>query len=205
MPRTKEQNEEIKEKTLLKIRETGLKLFSYKGLAATSTSDIAKEAGVSSGLMYHYYRSKEDLYADLVGFAVRESNNSFRQVLKMPVRPLEKIIFLTKSILEDLEKNDQISQYFLLVTQALLNTDLPENARTYMDEVYVTFDIMKEMIIDGQRSGEIGKGDPEMLTTLYLSSIKGICTYKLILGERFIVPPVENMISLLSPIKKYET
>ncbi len=41
-------------------------LFSRYGLEGTTTKDIAREAGVSSGLLYHYYKSKEELLLDVV-------------------------------------------------------------------------------------------------------------------------------------------
>lgn len=41
-------------------------LFSQYGLEGTTTKDIAKAAGVSSGLLYHYYKSKEELLLDVV-------------------------------------------------------------------------------------------------------------------------------------------
>ena len=60
MPRTKEQFNSMRNVTKDKIVEAGLKLFSHKGLAATSINDIASLAGISTGLLYHYYKSKED-------------------------------------------------------------------------------------------------------------------------------------------------
>jgi len=43
------------------IFEVALRLFGSKGYAETTLRDIAKEAGVSLGLTYRYYASKEDL------------------------------------------------------------------------------------------------------------------------------------------------
>src|SRR3979490_3643061 len=38
------------------------KIFSRKGLAGTTTRELAKEAGVSEALLYKHYPSKEALY-----------------------------------------------------------------------------------------------------------------------------------------------
>lgn len=47
-------------------------LFVAKGLAATTLEDITNGAGVSQGLFYHYFRSKEDLvYALQEQFSAR--------------------------------------------------------------------------------------------------------------------------------------
>jgi AcrR family transcriptional regulator len=61
MPRTKEQREQIREEKRKIIKETALKLFAEKGFDATSIHEITRNAGISKGLMYNYFSSKEDL------------------------------------------------------------------------------------------------------------------------------------------------
>ncbi|MGG1217247.1 TetR/AcrR family transcriptional regulator [Priestia endophytica] len=41
--------------------EAGLRVFSRKGFSGSTIKDIAQEAGVTSGLIYHYFDNKEDL------------------------------------------------------------------------------------------------------------------------------------------------
>ncbi len=60
-PRSPEQNLAQREETRQGILMAALKAFAEKGYAATSISYIAKEAGISKGLTYHYFHSKEDL------------------------------------------------------------------------------------------------------------------------------------------------
>jgi len=66
MPRTRDQFEEMRIKSKDNIIQSALKLFSIKGYHATSTSAIAKEAGVAAGLMYNYFNSKEDLLVSII-------------------------------------------------------------------------------------------------------------------------------------------
>ena len=51
------------ERTRTKILEAATELFADEGYFAVSTRDIAKRAGISTGLAYHYFESKEDLLA----------------------------------------------------------------------------------------------------------------------------------------------
>jgi TetR/AcrR family transcriptional regulator, regulator of cefoperazone and chloramphenicol sensitivity len=44
-----------------RIREAALRLFAARGVERTSIRDVAREAGVSSGLVQHHYRTKEAL------------------------------------------------------------------------------------------------------------------------------------------------
>jgi len=53
--------------TRARILEAALGLFASKGFGATTLRDIAAEAGVSLGLTYRYFRTKEDLVVVLYG------------------------------------------------------------------------------------------------------------------------------------------
>lgn len=45
-----------------KIIEVGFKLFCEKGYFNTNTAEIAKEAGVSTGIVYNYFKDKKDIF-----------------------------------------------------------------------------------------------------------------------------------------------
>ncbi len=47
--------------TRARLIEAALHLFAEKGVGGTSIKDIAREAGVAQGLLYHYFASKDDL------------------------------------------------------------------------------------------------------------------------------------------------
>ncbi len=65
-PRTKEQFKTIRGEKANLILRAALGLFAGRGYASTSVSMIAKEAGISKGLMYNYFKSKEELLAEIV-------------------------------------------------------------------------------------------------------------------------------------------
>lgn len=65
-PRTKSQNEKIRTETSKIILDSSLKLFSKKGFDHTSIDDIAKSAKISKGLVYHYFKSKDQILYTLM-------------------------------------------------------------------------------------------------------------------------------------------
>jgi AcrR family transcriptional regulator len=65
-PRTKEQFKSIRDEKVNLILQTALRLFAREGYASASVSLIAKEAGISKGLMYNYFKSKEELLGEIV-------------------------------------------------------------------------------------------------------------------------------------------
>jgi len=66
MPRTPEQYEEIRKTKKKVILDAALKLFAEKGYASASISCIAETANISKGLMYNYFKSKEELLKIIV-------------------------------------------------------------------------------------------------------------------------------------------
>jgi AcrR family transcriptional regulator len=72
MPRTKEENERIRRMTKEKIRIAAMELFMKQGYHPTSVDDVAKHAGISKGLLYNYYKGKEELLATMVEDRIRE-------------------------------------------------------------------------------------------------------------------------------------
>ena len=60
-----------------KVLLAGLKLFSKKGFHATTTAEIAHEAGVSEGTIYKYFKSKDDLLAKLLSPMLTEIKDNF--------------------------------------------------------------------------------------------------------------------------------
>jgi len=60
-PRTSEQFGEIRENKRRKILDSAIECFATKGYHAVSISELAAHAGVSKGLMYNYFKSKDEL------------------------------------------------------------------------------------------------------------------------------------------------
>lgn len=53
----------------LQLLEMGLRLFGAHSYEDVSIDDIAREGGVSRGLLYHYFGSKRGFYTEVVRFA----------------------------------------------------------------------------------------------------------------------------------------
>lgn len=65
-PRTEKQFEEIREERKAQIKEVALEIIFEEGIQNTSISKIAKRAGISKGLMYNYYVSKEQMIQEII-------------------------------------------------------------------------------------------------------------------------------------------
>ncbi|WP_135553816.1 TetR/AcrR family transcriptional regulator [Paenibacillus cymbidii] len=68
-PRTKEQNDQIRDKRIRQMLEAAAEVYMAKGMAM-EMRDIADKAALGYGTAYHYYRNKLDLLHDMLEEAV---------------------------------------------------------------------------------------------------------------------------------------
>lgn len=153
------------------IKRAALKIFAEKGLASTKMSMIAEEAGVSQGLSYRYFESKDEIFALLVDEAIEESRNAVRDIGKLPGSPLEQLRAFTLQLLDENHKH-----YFLLVQQAQTSEGVPSKAREAIER-YSPQDTIEQLIpifVQGQREGQFAEGDAYKRLILFLSVVTGL-------------------------------
>ena len=74
---------EEKNATRQRIVETALRLFGAHGFDATTTRDIAREAGIAAGTLFNYFHTKEDIVGQLAAELLGKARAAFaRQTLE---------------------------------------------------------------------------------------------------------------------------
>jgi AcrR family transcriptional regulator len=116
-PRTVEQYEELRETRKTKIMNVALELFANEGYYPTSISMIADKAGISKGLMYNYFESKEALIKEIMFKGIEEITKFFdpNQDGILTREEMEYFIHETFNILK--ENLDYWKLYFTTVLQ----------------------------------------------------------------------------------------
>lgn len=71
-PRTPKQFQDIRKEKKTLIMNVALEHFARQGYHKSSISQIAKHAGISKGLMYNYFESKEELLTEIVNRSMEE-------------------------------------------------------------------------------------------------------------------------------------
>lgn len=72
------------ERNQIKIEEAALRVFTRQGFHGTTVRDIAKEANVSLGNIYNYYKTKEEVYVSLV----RRYGRQMAEIQQKTLKPL---------------------------------------------------------------------------------------------------------------------
>src|SRR5262249_32940680 len=90
MPRAHDMNQQLRETQRTKILAAASKVFAQQGLSAT-IGDVAEAAGVSYGLVYHYFARKEALYHALVAQALASADVAFEHLGQMSGTPGQRL------------------------------------------------------------------------------------------------------------------
>ena len=163
----KEQKEERRKAILI----TALTLFVEHGYHDTKITDIAKAVPMSTGLLFHYFASKEELLLELVKMGA-ESTKALNAGEAAAIPP---DIFLTK-FLEQLfsyaKEQPWVFNMFVLMSQARRN-GMPEEARQVALSVE-SIDATAKMIKAGQKTGVFRRGDAMLLSRCFWASVQGI-------------------------------
>ncbi|WP_377917132.1 TetR/AcrR family transcriptional regulator [Bacillus songklensis] len=89
-PRTKEQNEAIRRRRILQIKETAANVYLEKGLQM-EMGDIAKAAELGRGTIYHYYNNKLSLLEELLDDAFDEAEKITSAAITEDTSPIVRL------------------------------------------------------------------------------------------------------------------
>jgi len=150
------------------ILDVAAGLFSDKGYDATSMSEVARSAGVSKGNVFHHFRSKRELYLEVIREACRDSSEALRQGRDLGGTVAEQLSAFLSHHLETLLRREQVSR---LVVREVMESS-PEGGKELAEQVFFEgFTELVEIVRGGQASGEFRCDlDPALLAHLIIST-----------------------------------
>ncbi len=143
-------------------------LFSSKGYANTRIADIAAAAGVAKGLVYWYYPTKEELFAELVRSMRLQLRRAQAAAMDPEADPLERIRQGTEASVAFMAEH---RAYFALLDVERAHDDLGSELTDVLREgsdVYAN-DVVR-LVRDAQAQGLVPDGDPR----LYVVGVLGV-------------------------------
>lgn len=197
MPRTKEQFDEMRQATREKIQDAASYLFARKGVAGTGVQEIADRAGISIGLLYRHYKTKEDLFNELVDMA-SAGLCEITELLLSDGEPREILASITEEIISDFKKSDEFEDFLTFITQALVSGIESDSLKALLEQDKKLIDAMAQLVEKGQRSGSFHGGNPKELAGVYMSAVQGIGLFKSVMKEDFTLPSSKTLLSIIS-------
>ncbi|MFA4932443.1 MAG: TetR/AcrR family transcriptional regulator [Caldisericia bacterium] len=197
-PRSEEANIQIKDDRQKQILCSALKVFIHKGFAAAKMSDIATEAGISYGLMYHYFQSKDEIYAELVRDAVDSSRRVIELVNADAGEPIDKMRALVARIFKSVGEQQSAGYSFVLMMEAMTSGAYPVPSMGRVHGSGRLFDMLAHVIEQGQHKGQIAQGDPAELVMTFFATILGLASLK-VGGTMAAMPDPEILMRIFRP------
>lgn len=196
MPRSPEDNLLIRENRRKAIVEAAVTVFADKGFARARIADIATEAQLSHGLVYHYFRSKkaifiailEEMMARTDADMALEAGSAFERICVAIQR-------------HEARQHERIDTH-RVVTAALVQGTMPEEVRLRLREhVASIHERLAGWIDEAQRDGDVDDRVPATeLASAVLCLFRGM-SLRLPPGAPLPFPPpsVDTIIHLLRP------
>ncbi|NRR22562.1 TetR/AcrR family transcriptional regulator [Brevibacillus sp. MS2.2] len=184
MPRTPSENERIRQAAKEKIHVAAMTLFIKKGYHATSIDDVAKQAQISKGLLYNYYKGKEELLAAMVQVRIEEVKEVMEAATQLAT-PHEQLRHIVNGALDNVYQRPDIYRFYLnLQTQ-------PEDDRvlaSYREQL--NEESRRQFEVQCQIFKQLGVKQPRLRSLYFSSALQGAMLMMTTYPEGF---PVEEM------------
>ena len=133
-----------------KIIETAWRLFHEKGFSETTINDIIREAGISKGTFYYYFRSKDNMLDTLSDILDAEYERLSAE-LPEDMDSFDKLVELNYRVHSFI--NDNID--YRLLAYLYSTQIIKDHSSSLLDRNRFYFRLLEEIIEDGRKKGEL--------------------------------------------------
>ncbi len=132
------------------ILDAAIRVFARQGFHSCRVSDIADEAGVAYGLVYHYFRSKEQVLNEL--FTERWSLllAASEEVAHQDISGREKLDAVARFIIDSYRHDPELMKVIIVEVTRAANSF----GRTHLAEISRAYDAIARIVSDAQAAGE---------------------------------------------------
>ncbi|PZM67634.1 TetR/AcrR family transcriptional regulator [Paenibacillus dendritiformis] len=184
MPRTHKENERIRQMAKEKIRIAAMELFMKQGYHATSIEDVAKHANISKGLLYNYYKGKEELLSTMIQARIDELIQVM-EAASSQESPAEQLKHIVEGAINNVQQKPEVFQFYLhLQTQPESDEVLSKYSKLLIEESARQFHLQCEMFEN------LGVKEPRKRSLYFSSVLQGLMLMISTYPEQF---PVEEM------------
>jgi TetR/AcrR family transcriptional regulator, fatty acid metabolism regulator protein len=151
------------------ILDAAIHVFARQGFHACRVSDIADEAGVAYGLVYHYFKSKDQVLNEL--FTERWSLllAAIEEVDAEPIGAREKLDTVARFIVDSYRYEPDLMKVIIVDVTRAANSF----GRTHLPEIRRAYEMITKIVADGQRSGALRRDvDPEFASMWFYGAIE---------------------------------
>jgi TetR/AcrR family transcriptional regulator, fatty acid metabolism regulator protein len=131
------------------ILDAAVRVFARSGFHACRVSDIADEAGVAYGLVYHYFASKEEVLDTLFLERWNVMLDMIREVDAQPIPVREKLREIVSFIVESYRHDPDMMKVIIVEVTRAANSF----GRTHIIQIRAAYDLIGEIVSKAQADG----------------------------------------------------
>ena len=153
------------------ILDAAIRVFAEHGYHGARVGDIAEDAGVAHGLLYHYFASKDDVLRTIFLENWGALIARFRAVEASPEPAPEKLEGIAKILLRTW-RNDPA-----LVTVMVREVARSQQLQDRVEEVREAFAIVERVVVEGQASGHFRRDlDARLASWIFYGGLEEVLT-----------------------------
>jgi TetR/AcrR family fatty acid metabolism transcriptional regulator len=153
------------------ILEAAVKVFARKGFHASRVGDVAEEAGVAYGLVYHYFKSKEELLETIFRTTWTDMLARVREVQDAGVPASEAVRQVTALLLRTWRRDPDLVR--VLVREVTRNPHVQQE----VEEIESAMGALEGIIRHGQETGEFNSEiDPRVSAVVFYGALDEVLT-----------------------------
>jgi AcrR family transcriptional regulator len=151
------------------ILDAAIRVFARQGFHNARVSDIAAEAGVAYGLVYHYFDSKEQMLNELFSERWSLLLEAGREADRSLDSPREKLAAVAGFIIESYRHNPELMKVIIVEVTRAANSF----GRTHLAEIREAYDQIEKIVTDAQAAGEFREDvSPDFASMLFYGAIE---------------------------------
>jgi TetR/AcrR family fatty acid metabolism transcriptional regulator len=161
----------IQEERRRQILQAAVSSFAGKGYHACRVSDIAKQAGVAYGLVYHYYGSKEALLEAIFKETWGAMLATIKSVEQLDEPAPDQVRKVTQIVLRTWKRDPDLVR--VLVREVTRSSQLQHET----DEIDLAYQALQRIVERGQETREFRSDvDPRLTATIWYGALEEILT-----------------------------
>jgi AcrR family transcriptional regulator len=144
------------------ILDAAVRVFARQGFHACRVSDVADEAGVAYGLVYHYFNSKDEVLNEL--FVERWSLllAAIEETDRAGVDPREKLGAVATFIFESYRHDPELMKVIIVEVTRAANSF----GKTHLEEIRRAYESIAKIVAEGQESGAFRRDIAPMFASM---------------------------------------
>jgi len=153
------------------ILDAAVRVFATRGYHTSRVSDIAEEAGIAHGLLYHYFSSKEEVLETVFRENWSELLEAFARIEASEATSLEQLAAIAKILLRAWRERPDLVR--VMVREVARSPQL----QGQVDEIREGFQLIQRVIERGQADGSFRDDvDPRLASWIFYGGLEEILT-----------------------------